>query len=306
MVRTIPAAGRWWSVWRRFRKERLGVAGLVIVVFLLLVATLAPLLANDQPMLCRFDGSIYAPAVIDAVRNVPGASLIVQKRRPFRLATFDFKSEFDPERGDWAVWALVPFGPREIVAEPLLAPSRVHWLGTDQSGRDVLSRMIHGAGISMRVGFLSMGIAAVIGLLLGSIAGYAGKTTDIVISRFIEVVMCFPTFFLILAVLAWFPPKIENVMIVIGLTRWTGVARYARGEILRLRESDYVGGGEVARLLAGAHHPAPSAAQRDGADPGERDLRHRGLDPDRGGPVLARLRRAAARLVVGNHPARRL
>jgi peptide/nickel transport system permease protein len=240
MARTIPAAGRWWSVWRLFRADRLGVAGLVIVVFLLLVATLAPLLANDQPVLCRFDGSIYAPAVIDAVRNVPGASLVVQKRRPFRLATFDFKSEFDPERGDWAVWALVPFGPREIVAEPLLGQSGVHWLGTDQSGRDVLSRMIHGAGVSMRVGFLSMGIAAVIGLALGSIAGYAGKTTDIVISRFIEVVMCFPTFFLILAVLAWFPPKIENVMIVIGLTRWTGVARYARGEILRLRESDYI------------------------------------------------------------------
>ena len=130
--------GRWSLAWRRFRGYRLGMAGLVIVVFLLLVATLAPLLANDQPVLCRFDGSIYAPAVIDAIRNVPGASLVVKKRRPFRLATFDFKSEFDPERGDWAVWALVPFGPREIVAEPLLGPSGVHWLGTDQSGRDVL------------------------------------------------------------------------------------------------------------------------------------------------------------------------
>jgi peptide/nickel transport system permease protein len=203
------------------------------------VAFLAPLLANDQPMLCRFDGSIHAPAVIDAIHNIPGTSLVIQKRRPFRLAPFDFKSEFDPARGDWALWALVPFGPREIVAEPLRGPSPVHWLGTDQSGRDVLSRMIHGAGVSMRVGFLSMGIAASIGILLGSIAGYAGKTTDIVISRVIEVVMCFPTFFLILAVLAWFPPRIENVMIVIGLTRWTGVARYARGEILRIRESDY-------------------------------------------------------------------
>ena len=71
-----PAArsqSRWRLVWRRFRADRLGVAGLVIVVFLLLVATLAPLLANDQPVLCRFDGSIYAPAVIDAIRNLPGA-----------------------------------------------------------------------------------------------------------------------------------------------------------------------------------------------------------------------------------------
>ena len=238
-VERAPTPGRWRLVWRRFRAYRLGMTGLAIVVFLLLVAFLAPLLANEQPILCRYDGSIYAPAVVDTFHNVPFTALVIQKRRPFRLATFDFKSAFDAARGDWAVWTPVPFGPREIVAEPLLGPSGLHWLGTDQSGRDVLSRMIHGAGVSMRVGFLSMGIAAVIGIVLGSIAGYAGKATDIVISRFIEIVMCFPTFFLILAVLAWFPPRIENVMIVIGLTRWTGVARYARGEILRIRETDY-------------------------------------------------------------------
>jgi peptide/nickel transport system permease protein len=239
LLAAATRASRYRAAWRRFRVYRLGMVGLVIVVFLLLVAFLAPLLANDQPMVCRFDGSVYAPALIDTLHNIPGASLLIQKRRPFRLATFDFKSEFDPARGDWALWTLVPFGPREIVAPPLQGPSSVHWLGTDQSGRDVLARMVHGAAVSMRVGFLSMGIAAVIGVLLGSIAGYAGRTTDLVISRFIEVVMCFPTFFLILAVLAWFPPRIENVMIVIGLTRWTGVARYARGEILRIREGDY-------------------------------------------------------------------
>ena len=133
----------------------------------------------------------------------------------------------------------MPYGPREIVGAPLVSPSATHWLGTDQSGRDVLARMIHGTVVSMKVGFLSMGIAVIIGLLLGSTAGYAGGWTDIVISRFIEVVTCFPPFFLILAVLAWFPPSIENVMIVIGLTRWVGIARFSRGEILRIRETDY-------------------------------------------------------------------
>jgi ABC-type microcin C transport system permease subunit YejE len=167
-VRRQPA---WRLAWRRFRSYRLGMAGLAIVVFLLVVAFLAPLLANEQPMLCRFDPSIHAPAVIDTLHNIPGASLVIQKRRPFRLATFDFKSEFDPGRGDWALWTLVPFGPRESIADSLDGPSPVHWLGTDQSGRDVLSRMIHGAGVSMRVGFLSMGIAGVIGIVLGSIAG---------------------------------------------------------------------------------------------------------------------------------------
>lgn len=239
-TRGAPAARSYWHItWRRFRGHRLGMVGLCVVAVLFLVAFLSPILANEQPILCRFDGGFYYPAVVDLVHQVPGTSLIIQKQRPYRLATFDFKREFDPERGDWALWTPVRYGPREIAAEPLAGPSSRHWLGTDQSGRDVLSRMVHGTVVSMKVGFLSMGIAVILGLVFGCIAGYAGGIADLVISRFIEVVQCFPAFFLILAVLAWFPPSIENVMIVIGLTRWVGIARFARGEILRIRETDY-------------------------------------------------------------------
>jgi peptide/nickel transport system permease protein len=110
--------------------------------------------------------------------------------------------------------------------------------------------MIYGTGVSMKVGFISMGIAVMIGLALGAVAGYAGGWVDIAISRFIEIIMCFPTFFLILAILAWFPPRIENVMVVIGLTAWTGIARYARGEIIRLRGLDYT---TAARALGAGH-----------------------------------------------------
>lgn len=233
------ARSYWHITWRRFRGHRLGMVGLCVVAVLFLVAFLSPILANEQPILCRFDGGFYYPAVVDLVHQVPGTSLIIQKQRPYRLATFDFKREFDPERGDWALWTPVRYGPREIAAEPLAGPSSRHWLGTDQSGRDVLSRMVHGTVVSMKVGFLSMGIAVILGLVFGCIAGYAGGIADLVISRFIEVVQCFPAFFLILAVLAWFPPSIENVMIVLGLTRWVGIARFARGEILRIRETDY-------------------------------------------------------------------
>lgn len=231
--------GAWVSVWRRFRRERLGSFGLAVVLVLLFVAVLAPSLANEQPLLCRYRGEVYLPAVVETLQQVPLVGRLLRKDRPFRLATFDFKAEFDAQRGDWALWTPVPYGPREIAGAPLESPSWSHWLGTDQSGRDVLARMIHGTGVSMRVGFLSMGIATLIGLVLGSLAGYGGKWADMVISRFIEVVMCFPPFFLILAVLAWFPPKIENVMIVIGLTRWVGIARYTRGEFLRLRETEF-------------------------------------------------------------------
>lgn len=233
------SASFWHSVWRRYRRYAFGMVGLIAVLMLFLVGFFAPMLANDEPIVCRYDGKIFFPAVVETVHNIPFSSRFIRKAKPFRFPSFSFKESYDRERGDWALWPPVAYGPIEIVDTPLLTYSTRHWLGTDESGRDVLSRLIHGTGVSMKVGFISMSIAVVIGLILGSAAGYAGKWTDIVISRFIEVVMCFPVFFIILAILAWFPPRIENVMIVIGLTRWVGIARYARGEILRLRQSDF-------------------------------------------------------------------
>ncbi len=241
----VRSPGFWSRVTRAFFGYRLGVAGLAVVGLLFLVAFFAPMLAHDQPILCRFDGKLAAPGVIDTFARLPLAGRWVRKPLPFRLATFDFKGEFDGARGDWALWPPVPYGPLEITARPLEGPSRRHWLGTDEVGRDVLARMIHGTSVSMRVGFISMGIAVVIGLVLGSIAGYAGGWVDIVISRFIEIIMCFPTFFLVLAILAWLPPRIENVMIVIGLTSWVNIARYARGEFIRLRTLDYASAARV-------------------------------------------------------------
>jgi peptide/nickel transport system permease protein len=91
----------------------------------------------------------------------------------------------------------------------------------------------------MKVGFISMGIAALIGIVLGAAAGYVGGWTDVLISRLIEVVMCFPVFFIVLAILAWLPPKVEYVLVVIGLVRWVGIARYTRAEVMKLRESDF-------------------------------------------------------------------
>lgn len=116
-----------------------------------------------------------------------------------------------------------------------------HVLGTDESGRDVLVRLIHGARVSLSVGFVSVFLATVIGLVMGSLAGYYGGRVDMLISRFLEIMMCFPSFFLILAVIAVLDRRsIVNIMLVIGLTSWTGVARLIRGEMLRHRKMDYV------------------------------------------------------------------
>jgi peptide/nickel transport system permease protein len=136
---------------------------------------------------------------------------------------------------------IAPYDPSFIDAEYVLTPpSYAHLLGTDQLGRDVLSRIIWGGRISLLVGFVAVGITIVIGAILGALAGYYGKMLDSIIMRFVDIMLCFPTFFLILAVIALLEPSIWNIMVVIGLTSWMGVARLVRAEFLSLKERDFV------------------------------------------------------------------
>ena len=147
-------------------------------------------------------------------------------------------------------------------AHILEPPSAAHPLGTDSLGRDVLSRMIHGARVSLLVGFVSTGIACLIGIALGSIAGYFGGLIDTLIMRFVDVMLCFPSFFLILAVIAYLDASIWNIMIVIGITSWMGICRLVRAEFLSLRERDFMVAAEsvgVQPLSVIARHGLPNA-----------------------------------------------
>lgn len=136
---------------------------------------------------------------------------------------------------------IAPYDPGAIdLQNVLMPPSSDHWLGTDQLGRDVLSRMIWGARISLKVGFVATGLAILIGMILGAFAGYYGGWIDAVIMRFVDIMLCFPAFFLILAVIAFLEPSIWNIMIVIGLTGWMGVTRLVRADFISLRERDFV------------------------------------------------------------------
>ena len=126
------------------------------------------------------------------------------------------------------------------IAHRLQSPSWAYPMGTDDLGRDVLARILYGARISLLVGFVAVGIASFIGVILGALAGYYGRWADGVIMRFVDLMLCFPTFFLILAVIAFLEPSIWNIMIIIGLTSWMGVARLVRAEFLSLRERDFV------------------------------------------------------------------
>jgi peptide/nickel transport system permease protein len=139
-----------------------------------------------------------------------------------------------------ASW-ISPYDPNEINLQEVLShPSWAHLFGTDQLGRDVFSRMIWGAGISLKVGFVATGVSICIGVILGALAGYYGRWVDMVIMRFVDIMLCFPAFFLILAVIAILEPSIWNIMIVIGLTSWMGITRLVRADFISLKERDFV------------------------------------------------------------------
>ncbi len=143
---------------------------------------------------------------------------------------------------------IVPYDPQAIDTWHILeAPSAAHWLGTDSLGRDCFSRLVYGARISLLVGFVAVGIATVTGTVAGALAGYYGGWTDGFIMRLVDIMLCFPSIFLIMAVIAFLEPSIWNIMAVIGLTGWMGVARLVRAEFLTLKQRDFV----MAARLAG-------------------------------------------------------
>jgi peptide/nickel transport system permease protein len=157
-----------------------------------------------------------------------------------------------------------PSDPNAIDAyHVLLPPSTSHWMGTDELGRDVLTRVIYGARISLKVGFVAVGIAIAIGTVVGLLAGFYGGWVDSLLMRFVDIMLCFPTFFLILAVIALLEPSIWYIMLIIGITGWMGVARLVRAEVLSIKERDFI---TAARSLGASNtriifrHILPNAA----------------------------------------------
>ena len=167
------------SFWRYFKRSRLAVGGMTIIVITFLIAGSA---------------SLIAP--------------------------------YDPGKTD--------------VSLKLTPPSTQNFLGTDQLGRDVFSRMLHGSKVSLSVGFVAVAISILIGILVGATAGYYSGWVDSVMMRFVDIMLCFPSFFLILTVVALLGPSLFKVMVVIGITSWMGTSRFVRAEFLSLRERDFV------------------------------------------------------------------
>lgn len=288
-----PAAGNnilspWSAVWKCFKKDRLAVCGLTGIIFLLLTACFAPVIANGRPIFLFRDGRfslpmcyfLFAPdsteMIVEKIFNyfmffLPVAMLIKYCFRnkwrllgrglialfavillvPFicaktKLDKTDWGEELsDLKENEFVIFAPIAYGPFDNVAPPYQVPGYAHLLGTDKIGRDVLSRMLYGARVSLAVGILATAVSLVIGIVIGMMTGYFGGKTDIIVMRIVEIIMCFPTFLLLLILMAImmdykFEQSILLVIAVIGLTSWTGLSRIVRGEVLKQRALPYI------------------------------------------------------------------
>ena len=227
---------------QRYKRAPLNVIGLVFLIAMILCALLADLLAAEKPIACKLDGVLHVlPALFE----------------PPELADHDNHTitAAIAERGGWAVLPPVPYGPNQSKVAGavgyLRAPGADHLLGTDDSGRDVLARIIHGTRSALLVGFGSMALGALFGILIGALAAYFGGPLDRITLILIETLTAFPTFFLVLALQGLLGTGgLLQLIIVIGATRWTDVARVTRAEVLRVVNEDYV---DAARALGLGH-----------------------------------------------------
>lgn len=236
------ASEAYWSIVRRqFWRRRLNRVSVYVIGALFAVAACADFIASDKPILLRLDGQTHVlPNLTDS------ASLRAWDNR--RLL-----AEMGPD--DWAVFPPVPWGYNSHDLESVLGPpSARHWLGTDPSGRDVMSRVVHGARVSLAVGVLAVTLLVTLGVLLGGVSGYFGGLLDVLLMRVVEVIHSVPTLLLLVTMLAVIAPSgwgaVVAMMAVIGLVRWTDVARLIRAEILRVKAMEYV---QACRALGLSH-----------------------------------------------------
>jgi len=227
----------WSFVKHQFKKNKPAVISLYVVILFIFIAVFADFLAYQKPIYTSYNGTTYFPVIKDYM-----VSMGLSKWDPPELINIDWKKLDDQGKLGFTIWPLVTsYGPNEIdLSNTLAKPSGLHFLGTDPIGRDLLAGLIHGSRISLSVGFVAAGIAVLIGVLLGSLAGFYGGTTDIMIMRFVEIMTNMPTFFLIIVIVAIYGSSIWYVMAAIGLTGWTTDAKLIRGEVLKVRNMEYV------------------------------------------------------------------
>lgn len=168
---------------------------------------------------------------------------------PPQLATYEqYRENQKHNHYDWVIWAPIAYSPKDYIRDegdtgleaPLSVNVRTHLFGTDENGADVLSRMIHASRIALGIGFIATGIALIIGVIIGGLMGFYSGVVDMLGMRLVEIFEAIPTLFLLLTFVAFFGRSLYIMMVIIGLTSWSGYARYVRAEFLKLREQDFV------------------------------------------------------------------
>ncbi len=229
---------------RQFSKHRLGVWSVYTVAFLAVIAILADFLANDKPIAASYNGRVIFPVV-----KSYSVALGIQRWDPDEQ-----EIDWQSASYSWVLRTPVPYSMTSVDKSAIRGKdqeiSSKHWLGTDDIGRDVLAGIIHGSRYALSIGFIAMGIALLIGISLGAIAGYFGGWPDLLISRLIEIFISLPTFFLVITIVAMTQDTVREgrlilIMAVIGITSWTSIARLIRAEVLRVRSQEFIQAAEA-------------------------------------------------------------
>lgn len=225
----------------RKRKDRSFLLSVGFVFMFLFMGMFAKFIASPLPMLIYSNNAGIAMPVSPMISQIFARNKRAIENIPYRKLTAEGKIG--------ALFTIIPYNPYESDLDNTLTSPRLgrftHYLGTDDLGRDVAARLIHGTSNSMMVGLVAVGIALFIGIIIGAFSGYFGGVTDQLLSRFTEIVICFPTLILIMAILAILKPSLMNIMIVIGLTGWPGIARIVRAEFLKRKTLDFVQAGRI-------------------------------------------------------------
>lgn len=204
-----------------------------LLALLLVVGCFAPMLANDLPLVARVGGSWSFPAVVDCFGAPPAG--------PGDLSWKQWWSRLPAGSPDFALMPPWPYGPAETNASLFRAPPSVaHPFGNDDTGRDVLARLVHGAGVAVRIGGVAVAIAALLGTVLGALAGYRRGVADFVVMRLVDVFLSFPTLLFLLFATSYFGDSTAGMVVVMAALFWTSFTRIVRGELLSLRERDFV------------------------------------------------------------------
>ena len=215
------------------------ISHLLPALLLSATALVSPLIANEKPLVMRFSGKLYFPAAYD----YPLISVPPELNKAGFRDVMTFRRKFAGDDATWMLMPPIPYSANTIDLDAVYArPGGAgHVLGADKEGRDTAARLLHGIKISLSIGLVAVGIAFVIGIIAGAVAGYFGGWIDIAISRLMEVVVSIPLLLLLLILIAALEePTIYHTMVIIGLVSWVGIARIFRGEVLKIRSLDFV------------------------------------------------------------------